>query len=1246
MGVAEPEGQQQLADLSLLAAAAAVYCPHHEVHQQLQLIMLSGWLGRHLAGGTGGEPEGIERSEDTAASGQQSMGSREGVQWEGGSERVWGKGTEEGRAEDVQMITWAALALADAEAAAARAAGEGAVSGGQGIDRRSYNRKEQQPKQQQQQEEKEEQLRKVLEWQREASAAVRGFLCTALERCAGGMVHAASSERGHVAMLGGMYSMYSMYSSSSLECLRVLAAAASVQGLVIKSSAANDGSSVSATAPAGGGDDDGGGGGQIGLGSSSSSTIREGSCVLEGRILSDLQRVIEGLWVERWIYTSSEIKEKQQEQEQAQAKAKAQEQPRLTLQHWYQQQLQEQRQSQLLQQQLERQEPKHMIVFGTLQLEPLVVAAFSMLKLQPSQTWVNAITDNIINRQHRRVFDQSLIGSHLQRSPNVWAAKTRAEAEHYLWQVLSLLMSLATVAAPVPSVNNVGGLMMHYWLLASDFPSDSATAAAFAQQRLQGKGLLFLRMLLWLYCSKPEDVNMGHQIRDYAPETRLWMAAATQQSLAEISNGELLGFVRAYTKAPPAAIAEFVAGALMQRLKEKLLQWTRQQQQQGTTNQQQQEGGHKSLPFAEMLETCVAVRQHLQAWGCNISTVQQLVVQQLATASEQLPPSAAVQLWSYAVHLQQQGKLGCFGGGHTGENQLFHAAAAAMEARILAGDFQLAEAAAAVLAMQRVVACGLDHGDSDFSEPPKEYNPFWSSRPGFRRAPEMLMVEVWQEVVTSTNPWAWSSPLPAALGPALLALDLSMWAASPGRGAYWEARGEASATAAGSTGQLPPPPGEDDNNAGLVPAHYPSLVAPCLQALQQVIEGVAGNLACFSPQELAEAAYGLLLLGCDPAFPDSSVTGAADLAATAAAEASWAANESSTTTISGSSSSGMYSGGGVDGLATKWPVLQVKASSAVAPLLQQIYQQLLLVVEQQLMAVAANISPPTASASGVLEESVCGHQGRISAPAADDDDAGVSGARLLSHVESGINSSTSSSFSHSGSMGTMRQGTDSATLDPEQQQQLGVEKFAPGTAVRAVVVLLSSGLWAPGVEAAEKLAALTAGGLHQMTWRERAQAIDVVEYCLAADRVATAAAAGAAVDDGGGGVKGSDGSSRGSVGSVSGLEEVTVDTQACKSRGGGALIAHALYIERSPVGWRVGGDGAGNGSLSAVSIVSSSSSDPAVSVAGLPLVIRAWLREFEDVVATAPPEDHLREVCKAVLRSIKSDEGDDIGNKR
>jgi hypothetical protein len=39
---------------------------------------------------------------------------------------------------------------------------------------------------------------------------------------------------------------------------------------------------------------------------------------------------------------------------------------------------------------------------------------------------------------------------------------------------------------------------------------------------------------------------------------------------------------------------------------------------------------------------------------------------------------------------------------------------------------------------------------------------------------------------------------------------------------------------------------------------------------------------------------------------------------------------------------------------------------------------------------------------------------------------------------------------------------------------------------------LGSGVLSPGVEAAEKLAGLTLGGLQEMTWRERAQALHVV----------------------------------------------------------------------------------------------------------------------------------------------------------
>ena len=522
-----------------------------------------------------------------------------------------------------------------------------------------------------------------------------------------------------------------------------------------------------------------------------------------------------------------------------------------------------------------------------------------------------------------------------------------------------------------------------------------------------------------------------------------------------------------------------------------------------------------------------------------------------------------------------------------------------MEARILAGEFHLAEAAAAVLAMQRVEAYSFETKYCDFTRPPTAFSPFCNSRPGFRRAPQMLMAEVWQEVASSTNPWAPDSPLPAAVGPALLALDLSMWAAPPWGGFYWELPANPFATtAASSTGQLPPPSREDGAGAGLVSVHDQNLIAlvPCLQALQQVIEGVAGNLACFSPDELAEAAYGLLLLGCNPASPDSSLSVAAELAARAAVDARVAANEGSNTIISSSSSSsssGAYSGGKKDNrLATKWPVLQLKVLPAVAPLLQEIYQQLLLVVEQQLMRVAAGATPSTAAASGVLDESVSGHWEKISAAAAAD--AGVVSAGILSDGASGVTSSTSSSFRSSGSMAT-RRGTDKAILytQQQQQQQLAKEVLASGTAVRAVVVLLGSGLWSPGVEAAEKLAALTAEKLHQMTWRERAQGKDVVEFCLAAVSAATAAA----VDDGGGGA---DGSSRGSGQSGSGLEEVRGGSRSCKRETGGALIAKALYIECSPVG-----------NFPKVPTVSSSSSGLKVLADGLPLKIRAWLREFE-----------------------------------
>ena len=710
LGVAGLAGQQQLADLSFVAAAAAVYCPGNEVHQQLQLMLLSEWLGKHLAGATGGEPEGIGRTEDTAESGWQSMDSREGVQWEGGGFwRVEGKGAEEGKVEEVQMMTWAALALWDAgdaapagagagagaaaaakagaagtgtgagaagaAAAGARAAAAGAGAAGAGtapawqpIDESFNNPKEQQ----RQQEEEEEQLRKLLRWQQEASVTVRGFLCTALERYAEGMVRATSSVRGvgHMAELVGANSTKGS-GSSRLECLRVLAAAASIHSLVVNSAAAMDESSVSAAAPAAAAASNVDGGGGVGLGSSSNSrTVREGCYVLQRRLLLDLQRAIEGLWVVSWSYTPSKHGEKQQQQQE-------------------QQQEQQQTAQQRQQQQQHGQGPQHMIVSGTLQLAPLVVAAFSMLKLRPSQSWVDAIADNITNIERRRVWDQVHWGFCPIKLPSNVQGTKRVEAECYLGHVLSLLMSLATAAAPVPSGQCTGDLVFHL-LLASDYPSDSAAAAAFAQQWLHGKGLMFLRMLLWVYCSEGV-VQVDSMILNYRMLDKPWMEGAMHQSLAEVSDEELLGFVRAYTKAQPAAVAaaeaaakskeeqglvrmqryklrhleESTARALMQRLEGKMGQWTRQhqqqyqQQQQDRKNQhqqQQQQGGYKCLPFAEMLETCVAVLPHLQGygisvWDTDIITVQQVVVQQLATASEQLPPAAAVQLWSYAVHL-------------------------------------------------------------------------------------------------------------------------------------------------------------------------------------------------------------------------------------------------------------------------------------------------------------------------------------------------------------------------------------------------------------------------------------------------------------------------------------------------------------------------------------------------------------------------------------------------------------------
>jgi hypothetical protein len=125
---------------------------------------------------------------------------------------------------------------------------------------------------------------------------------------------------------------------------------------------------------------------------------------------------------------------------------------------------------------------------------------------------------------------------------------------------------------------------------------------------------------------------------------------------------------------------------------------------------------------------------------------------------------------------------------------------------------------------------------------------------------------------------------------------------------------------------------------------------PSLWPLQQVIESIAGNLACFGADELAETAYGLLLLGCNPATPNASVMAAAEFGAlveTAGDETVGAVKVGRAAAAAAVAAVLCMMRGLRHG---SFVATNGKGSPAVAPVLRQTYQQLLLVLEQQLVA--------------------------------------------------------------------------------------------------------------------------------------------------------------------------------------------------------------------------------------------------------------------------------------------------------
>jgi hypothetical protein len=860
------------------------------------------------------------------------------------------------------------------------------------------------------------------------------------------------------------------------------------------------------------------------------------------------QQAPEQHFVKRCEGIQGQEQKPQQEQQQQQKRVEPQqEQQQQEKPQQHQQEQDEQLQHPQEQQQSQR-GVHPLITLRTLQLVPPIISALSKFNLSPSEAWVDAISDNIIHLEQHQAsnlipWDNDTTGQHLDHSD----ARKRIDSERDLSKVVPLLLSLAAAGAPIPSGDRLAEVAVYprhnYW-----FPTSAAAATAFSRQQLQGKGLQLLQFLLWLYCS--EDVQAVSVPMNYFFLKAPWMQAAVEQAVAEVKDEELLGFLRAYQRRRPAAVAAAVAaagskkegqevsnlgydlffvekaaaGALKQCLEAKMALWIQQQQQQqgGKQQQEKQKGGqsqhlqlqdYTSLPFAELLEAYLALG-HLAdlVYGAS-HEIKGLYTEQLALASRHLSPAAAVQFWRYAVHLQHQGKFGWFGDFlRAGDNQSFHAAAAATEARIAAGEFSLAEAASAILAMQRLAACRLDVDDSrsyDLEPPSGEYDIYWSSRPGFCRAPEMLMVEVWHEVVSSTKPWPQGTPLITALGPAFLALNLSQWA-TIGDGSFFSIC--TSITDLGAA-----------RNADLA---FGRCCVPSLLPLQQVIEGIAGNLACFRANELAETAYGLLLLGCNPATPNASVMAAADIRALvdeAGGEGfTVSSTSSSTSTSTSSNTSSSNTSSSSSGICSQWPVLTLKASPAVAPLLRQIYQQLLLVVGQQLAgsqiagaaaatsaAIAGGVGatlggPPPAEANPITSaKGEANAGGPLTARA-----AAASGVAGNLSAVTGISVSSSSSNSNAARQGNVNQ----------QRQQQGMQRLAPGSAVRAIVVLLGSGVLSPGVEAAEKLAGLTLGGLQEMTWRERAQALHVVEECLRGrDSGGGAAAAAAAAAAAGGG---------------------------------------------------------------------------------------------------------------------------------